>query len=320
MKAPFATCRAFAPGSIGNLACGFDVLGLALEGRGDEVSVRRLPEPGLHLAVEGPDSHRLPRDPRRNTAGAAALALLAEGGVDLSREGIGLRLRKGLPLSGGMGGSAASAVAAVVALDGLLETRFPRETLLRCALEGERVAAGSAHPDNAAPSLCGGLVLVPPWEPLRIIEVEVPEDLWAAHVHPRLEMETARARQILGQSVSLDRAVAQWANTAALMVGLFRRDWDLIARAVEDRIAEPLRAPLVPGFYRAKEAALNAGALAASLSGSGPSVFALCRGRKRAEAAAEAMVRAFRVHAGVEAEGLVSSARAPGARILERAP
>lgn len=320
MKARFSACRAFAPGSIGNLACGFDVLGLALEGPGDEVLVRRSPDPGLHLVVEGPGSHRLPRDPRRNTAGAAALAFSEEAGADLSREGIHVLLLKGLPLSSGMGGSAASAVATVVALDGLLGTAFPREALLRCALEGERVAAGTAHPDNAAPSLCGGLVLVPPWEPLRIIELEAPEELWVAHVHPHLEVETSQARQLLGSSVPLERAVAQWANTAALMVGLFRRDWDLIARAVEDRIAEPLRAPLVPGFHRVKEAASDAGALAASLSGSGPSVFALCRGRERAEAVAEAMARAFRQHAQVECGLLVSSARAPGARILETTP
>jgi homoserine kinase len=225
-------------------------------------------------------------------------------------------LKKGLPLAAGMGGSAASAVAAAVAVDGLLGAGLPPEEILRCALAGEAVASGAAHPDNAAPSLLGGMVLVPPWDPIRIIPLEVPEDLVSVHVHPHMEVETASARRLLGDTVSLSDAVAQWGNTAALVAGLFRSDWEIIRRAVEDHVAEPLRAGAVPGFRAVKEAALDAGALAASLSGSGPSLFALCRGMERAHAVGESMVRAFRTAGGLEADVLVSPGRSPGARIV----
>lgn len=308
-------CRAFAPGSIGNLACGFDVLGLALEGAGDEVVARRAEKPGIHIARITGDGGRLPTEPTRNTAGAAAQAVLDLLGRETPLE---LEIRKGLPLIAGMGGSAASAVAAVVAVNALLESRLPPEALLECALAGEAVASGDRHPDNAAPSLLGGLVLTPAWEPLRMIPLEVPEELHSVHVHPHMEVETAGARRVLGGSVSLEDGVAQWGNTAALVAALFREDWDLLGRSVVDRVAEPLRAPAVPGFHAVKEAALNAGALAASFSGSGPSLFALCRGRDRALAVGEAMVRSFLEAASLESDLLVSRGRAPGARILER--
>ncbi len=310
-------CRAFAPGSIGNLACGFDVLGLALEGPGDVVEIRRSPDPGLRIAGVHGDEGRLPLDADRNTAGAAAHAVLAEAGIPRQSMGLEMEITKGLPLAAGMGGSAASAVAAALAVNGLLGLAFDRETLLRCALAGEAVASGSAHPDNAAPSLLGGMVLTPAWKPLRVIELEVPRDLYAVHVHPHMEVETSSARRILGGTVPLEAAVAQWGNTAALVAGLFREDWDLIARAVEDRVAEPLRAATVPGFGAVKAAALSHGALAASLSGSGPSLFALCRGPNRAREVGAAMVEAFRTAAGLGADLLLSRGRAPGARILE---
>lgn len=307
-------CRAFAPGSIGNLACGFDVLGLALEGPGDEVVARWTTKAGLTIRAIHGDGGRIPLEAERNSAGGAARAVLDELGV---RGGVELIVHKGLPLAAGMGGSAASAVAAAVAVDGLLRGGLSPESLLRCALAGEAVAAGEAHPDNAAPSLLGGMVLVPTWKPLRVIELEVPRELMAVHVHPHCEVETSAARRVLGDRISLHDAVTQWGNTAALVAGLFREDWEIIARSVEDRVAEPLRAGAVPGFYEVKRAALDAGALASSLSGSGPSLFALCRGRARAEAVGRAMVEAFRSAAGLEADLLVSPGRAPGARILD---
>jgi len=306
-------CRAFAPGSIGNLACGFDVLGLALEGPGDEVIARRVPEPGLRITSVRGDGGRLSLEIGNNTAGAAVRALLAD--LDISG-GVELELQKGLPLAGGMGGSAASAVAAVVAVNELLGAGLSPDALLQHALVGETEAAGAPSPDNAAPSLLGGLVLVPSWKPIRAIELEVPANLTAAHVHPHMEVETEGARRLLGDQVHLPDAIAQWGNTAALVAGLFRADWDLIARSVEDRVAEPLRSGAVPGFQEVKAAALNSGALAASLSGSGPSLFALCRGRQRAETVGERMVEAFRTAAGLDADLIISSGRAPGARIL----
>jgi len=312
---PVKICTAFSPGSIGNVACGFDVMGMALEGPGDEVTVRRSPLEGVRLVAIHGDGGRLPREAGKNAAGAAAAAVLEELGRE---DGVELELRKGLPLAAGMGGSAASAVAAAVAVDGLFGADLPIHALLRCALAGERVAAGDAHTDNAAPSLLGGLVLVPRWQPLRMVELEVPRELTVVHVHPHVEVETATARRVLGDRVSLSDATAQWGNTAALVAGLQREDWDLIARAVEDRIAEPLRASAVPGFHSVKEAALEAGALAASLSGSGPSLFALCRGKASAREVARAMARAFREDAGLESDILISPGRAPGARVTER--
>ncbi len=306
-------CSAFAPASIGNLACGFDVMGLALAGPGDEVLVRRVDEPGVKLAsIEG-DGGRLSRETARNAAGAAAEAVLGETGREV---GLKLHLKKGLPLSAGMGGSAASAVAAAVAVDGLLGSALPPETLLRCALAGERATAGAAHPDNAAPSLLGGLVLTPVWDPPAIIQLRVPEELTAVHVHPHLEVDTRSAREVLGSQVPLRDAVAQWGNTAALVAGLFREDWTLIARSVVDRVAEPKRAAAVPGFEQVKGAALRTGALAASLSGSGPSVFALCRGMEVGGTVGRAMVDAFAEAGGVDADLIVSPGQAPGARIL----
>lgn len=308
-------CRAFAPASIGNLACGFDVLGLALEGPGDEVIARRVPDPGLRITDIRGDGGRLSREIGKNTAGAAVRALLADMEI---RGGVELELIKGLPMAGGMGGSAASAVAAVVAVNELLGAGLGPDTLLEHALVGETEAAGASSPDNAAPSLLGGLVLVPSWKPLRAIELEVPRDLMAVHVHPHMEVETEGARRILGNQVNLSDAIAQWGNTAALVAGLFREDWELIAKSVVDRVAEPLRSQAVPGFQEVKDAALNAGALAASLSGSGPSLFALCRGRERAETVGKSMVRAFRTGAGLDADLIISPGRAPGARILSR--
>jgi homoserine kinase len=310
----YQKCHVHTPGSIGNVACGFDVLGLAVGGPGDEVVAQRTDEPGVRITRITGDGGRLPSDPEKNTAGTAAIAIMelldAQGGITLE-------VRKGIPLAAGMGGSASSAVAAAVAVDSLLDAHLPQEEILRCALIGEAVASGEPHPDNAAPSLLGGLVLTPSWEPLRLIPLEVPEELVSVHVHPHMEVETAGARNVLGSTVPLEAAVAQWGNTAAFVAGLFREDWDLIARSVADHVAEPLRATAVPGFHAVKEAALNAGALAASLSGSGPSLFALCRGWERGEAVGEAMAQAFSTAGELETDILVSPGRSPGTQILE---
>src|SRR5206468_4457980 len=192
------------------------------------------------------------------------------------RRGVALTIAKGLPLASGLGGSAARAAAAVVAVDALLAARAPLETLIACAIEGEGLGARSAHPDNIAPALCGGFVLVRHPDPPDIIRLPVPAELMAVVIHPDLEIETAKARALLGTTVPLADAIRQWANLGALVDGLHRGDFALIARALEDTIAEPRRAPLVPGLPQIKRAAVDAGALGCSFSGSGPSLFALC--------------------------------------------
>ena len=305
--------RAFAPATVSNLACGFDILGFAVERPGDEVTASRRSEPGVELAEIVGDGGRLPRDPARNTAGVAAQALLTA--RDETR-GVTLRLRKDMPLASGLGSSAASAAAAVVAVDRLLALGASPELLLRCVMEGERVACGSVHPDNAAPCLAGGLVLIRQPDPPDVIPLPVPDGLSCAVVRPHVEVETRRARAILGDTVALTSAVRQWGNVGALIAGLYRGDLELIARALHDHVAEPLRAPLVPGFATAKAAALEAGALGSSLSGSGPSIFALCSSRQDAERVAPAMAEALATE-GKSCDRLVSAVGAAGARVVE---
>jgi homoserine kinase len=307
-----ASATAFAPATVSNVACGFDVLGFALETPGDEVTATIAPAGVQITNIEG-DGGRLPRDAAKNTAGVAALALLTKLG---ERRGVTLSIRKGLPLSSGLGGSAASAAAAVVAVDAVLGANVPIGTLIACAFEGERLGAGSAHADNIAPCLCGGLVLVRRPSPPDIIPLPVPDGLMAVVVHPQLEIETAASRALLGSTVPLSDAVRQWANLGALVDGLHRRDFQQISRSLEDTIAEPRRASLIPGLAMIKRAAAAAGALGCSLSGSGPALFALCEGEEAAGRVAEAMTRAVRTHIGGTAQTYVSAIAPRGARVL----
>ena len=303
---------AFAPATVSNVACGFDVLGFALDAPGDEVTAR-LDGTGVRIDDILGDDGRLPRDAARNTAGVAALALLTALG---ERRGVALTIRKGLPLSSGLGGSAASAAAAVVAVDAILGSRLPIETLISCALEGERIGAGSAHADNIAPSLCGGLVLVRCPNPPDVVRLPVPVGLTAVVVHPDLEIETARARALIGDTVRLADAVQQWANLGALVDGLHRGDFALISRSLEDTIAEPRRASLVPGLAAIKRAALDAGALGCGLSGSGPSIFALCPSGEAALRVADAMTLAVQDEIGGDVQTYTSPIASQGARVL----
>jgi homoserine kinase len=303
---------AFAPATVSNVACGFDVLGFALASPGDEVVARPQPS-GVAIDDIIGDNGRLPRAAARNTAGVAAQALLTAAG---ERRGVALTIRKGLPLASGLGGSAASAAAAVVAVDALFELHTPLKTLIACALEGERLGAGSAHADNIAPSICGGFVLVRCPNPPDIVRLPVPIGLTAVVVHPDLEIETARARALLGDSVPLSDAIQQWANLGALVDGLHRGDFAQISRSLEDTIAEPRRAPLVPGLAAIKRAAVAAGALGCSLSGSGPSLFALCRVEADARRVAEAMEKAVAAEIGGESQTYVSSIAPHGARVV----
>lgn len=305
---------AFAPATVSNVACGFDVLGFALDSPGDVVIAEATTAVGVEIAeIEG-DGGRLSSDPTRNTAGAAALALLAR--LQASR-GIRLRIHKGIPLASGVGSSGASAVASVVAVNEMLGRPAPLEVLLECAMQGEVAGCGAAHPDNVAPSLYGGFVLARAASPPDVIRLPVPEELCCAVLHPHLQVETGQARSLLGESVPLSAAVRQWGNVGALVAGLFLKDLPLIARTLEDHVAEPKRAHLVPGFAMVKAAAARAGAMGCSLSGSGPSIFALCSSMERAELAGEAMRNAyFATNPGVDADLWISAVGRRGARIV----
>ena len=303
---------AFAPATVSNVACGFDVLGFPLTSPGDEVTARPAAS-GVTIDDIIGDQGRLPREAARNTAGVAAQALMDARG---ERRGVALTIRKGLPLASGLGGSAASAAAAVVAVDRLFNLGAPLETLVVCALEGERIGAGSAHADNIAPAVYGGFVLVRRANPPDIVRLPVPAGLTAVVVHPDLEIETAMARKLLGTEVPLADAIQQWANLGAFVDALHRGDFDLMARSLVDTIAEPRRAPLVPGLANVKRAAVEAGALGCSLSGSGPSIFALCRSAADAERVARAMTDAVSAEIGGEVQTYVSSVAPQGARIV----
>lgn len=310
---PERAVTAFAPATVGNVICGFDVFGLALEAPGDLVTARRLPSGGVSVAGIRGDGGRLPRDPRKNSAAIAARALLEATG---RQDGLEISIEKGLPLSGGMGGSAASAVAGAVAADAALGTKAGSHVLLQCALEGEAAASGGAHLDNIAPALLGGIVLVRPGSARAAIPLPVPRELHVALLHPDVELRTREARAVLGDTVPLKDAVAQWGDTAAFVHALHTGDWDLLRESLVDRVAEPKRAGRIPSFAAVREAALAAGAVACGISGAGPSMVALCRGAEVGSRAGEAMLAAFRAAGGPSATLHLSPVATGGARLV----
>ena len=304
---------AFAPATVSNVGCGFDVLGFALEAPGDVVIATARKAAGVEIAAIEGDDGRLPRDVRRNTAGAAVHALLTRLGT---LQGVELTIQKGMPLASGIGSSGASAVAAVVAVNELLGRPAPMTLLLECAMAGEIAGCGSAHPDNVAPSLYGGFLLARTAVPPDLVRLPVPEGLSCALLHPHIEVETGAARALLGDSVPLADAVRQWANVGALVAALFQNDLGLLARALEDYVAEPKRAPLVPGIEAVKQAAREAGALGCSLSGAGPSMFALCDSPDRASLIGQAMLDAYRTASSNNADLWTSPVGARGAHVV----
>ncbi len=304
---------AYAPATVSNVACGFDVLGFALDHPGDIVAVSAGETPGVTIAAIHGDQRRLPTDPARNTAGAAVQALLQR--LDTPR-GIVIEIHKGLPLGSGVGSSGASAAAAVVAANELLGRPAPLNVLLECAMEGERAGCGAAHPDNVGPALYGGFVLARHTDPPDLIRLPVPAGLAVAVLHPAFEIDTREGRALLEPSVPLRDAVRQWGNLGGLVAGLFQSDLALISRSLVDVIVEPRRAHLVPGFYAVQQAAKDAGSLGCSLSGSGPSIFALCESEVRARAVGDAMREAHRMAAQTEADVWISPVGREGARLV----
>lgn len=282
--------KAFAPASIANLSCGFDVFGLAVEAPGDEVEILLTDSDKVIVKAIVGDEGRLPLQAQQNTAGVAVIEYLKSIG---SKQGAEITLHKNLPLGSGMGSSAASAVAAVVAINHLMGEPLKREQLLPFVMEAERVACGSAHADNAAPSLLGGLILVRHNNPLDVINIPTPKELMCVLVHPHIEVKTRDARQVLRTSLSLKDGITQWANTAALVAGMMKEDYDLIGRSLHDAVVEPLRSVLIPGFEKIKKAAVENGALGCGISGSGPTIFCLCRGIENANSAGAAIQKEF---------------------------
>lgn len=312
IEAGFVT--AFAPASIGNVGVGFDMLGLAIAGAGDRVAARRTRGEGVTIVevqdAEGNRHPSLSAEPGENTASLAAASLWRAAGEP---GGIELIVRKGIPLQSGMGSSAASAVAATVAANALLERPLPAASLLEHTLAGERFASGGLHADNVAPSLLGGLVLCPPVLLPQVVSLPVPAGISSILVHPELEVNTAESRGTLATAYSMQQWLTQQGLLAGFIAASASGDIELLGRCLRDELIEPQRAAAVPCFEAVKDAALRAGALGCSLSGSGPSIFALCRDDV-ADAVVAAMKRAC-ADAGVESQGWVSPLNAPGARL-----
>jgi homoserine kinase len=294
-----------APGGIGNLGPGLDVLGCAVAGLRDEVMAEWCDTPGVTLLDAG--HPELPADPARHTsaiAASAALDVAVRVGAHLPAAGIALTVRKVLPLSGGQGGSAASAVAGAVAADALCGSVLDQTSLLSCCLRAEETVAGR-HLDNIAPSLLGGIVLVRSVDPIDVVRLPIPDGLRIVLVHPAQRLRTSDARGVLPESLPRALVVHQMAQVAAIVAACYTSDLALLGRAIDDRIAEPARAPLLPGCLDAKEAAMTAGALGASISGAGPTAFALVAGDEAAERVATAMREAY-ASAGVESSTRVT--------------
>jgi homoserine kinase len=308
----------FAPATVANVAVGFDILGFAMGVVGDRVTATRTADPG-QVTIESITGvvTELPKDPKKNTATVAVQALITQAqneGRALSH-GFSIAIEKGISLGSGMGGSAASAVGAVVAANALLEQPFSKEQLLEFALAGEEIASGSRHADNVAPCLYGGLVLVPTLDPLRVVFIPVPQEINCVLIHPHLRIDTREARALLKPEIALSTHVRQSGMLAGLIAGCFKGDFDLIGNSLKDLMIEPQRSILIPGFKEAKEAALEQGALGFSISGSGPSLFAWTASKNAAERVRSAVLRVFEAR-GTGADGWANPMSVQGARIV----
>lgn len=316
--AGLSEARAFAPASVGNVAIGFDILGFAVDALGDYATVRRVREPGVTIrsiratseALAGVASE-LPLEAERNTAGRSLQAMRETLALDFGFE---LELEKGVPLASGLGGSAASAVAAVVAANALLAEPLSGLELLKFAMQGEAVASGSVHVDNIAPSLFGGLVLTVGIDHPRIKQIPVPVAIRAIVVHPQMRLSTHQARAMLKRSVEMPEFVWQTANLAGFISGCYTDDLEMLRESFEDVVIQPQRAALIPGFADVRLAALAAGALGCSISGAGPTVFAWSL-EGHARAVAEAMGLQFSRH-GLDSEQWISRITPEGARLV----
>ncbi|MFH6604486.1 homoserine kinase [Maribacter algicola] len=302
--------RVFCPATIANISCGFDVLGVALDSVGDEMVVRKIPEKGIRITkLEGQD---LPKETERNVAGVAGLTLLEASGYD---GGFEIEIYKKIKAGSGIGSSAASSSGAVWAMNELLGRPFSKIDLVRFAMEGERLASAVAHADNVAPALYGGFTLVRSYDPLDVVSIPNPPELYATVIHPQIEVKTSDSRSVLRTKITLAQGIKQWGNVGGLIAGLFTNDYDLIGRSLEDHIVEPIRSILIPGFDNVKSEALNAGALGCGISGSGPSIFAFCKGETIAKKVSESMKEVYQ-DIGIDHDVHVSKINTNGVRAI----
>ncbi|MGB5554896.1 MAG: homoserine kinase [Flavobacteriaceae bacterium] len=304
--------RIFCPATIANISCGFDVLGVALDSVGDEMVIRKTAKKGIWITkLTGQD---LPLETERNVAGVAGLALLEQANYS---GGFEIEIYKKIKAGSGIGSSAASSTGAVWAMNELLGRPFSKLNLVKFAMEGERLASGVAHADNVAPALFGGFTLVRSYDPLDIIPIHSPSELFATVIHPQIEVKTSDSRRILKTNITLADGIKQWGNLGGLVAGLFTEDYDLIGRSLVDHIVEPIRSILIPGFDDVKHEASKAGALGCGISGSGPSIFAFSKGEPIARKVAVAMKQVYQ-SIGIDFDIHVSKINIEGIKTLNR--
>ncbi|MFN4147663.1 MAG: homoserine kinase [Runella sp.] len=305
--------KAFAPATVANVACGFDIFGFALDEPGDTVELWKSDSPSVVIKDIIGDEGRLPRQPERNAVSVVIQKYLQHIG---SAQGVEVVLHKNMPLGSGMGSSSASSVVGVFAINELMGRPLTQKELLPFAMEGERIACGAAHADNVGPALMGGFVVIRSYAPLDVFKIKVPDELFCTLVHPDIEVNTKDARYILRNEVSLKNTISQMGNVAGLIAGLMQEDYELISRSMVDVIIEPVRSILIPEFDHVKQAALSNGALGCSISGAGPSMFALSRGQETARQVAKAMCEAFG-SVGITTKAYISQINQQGPKVLE---
>lgn len=307
----YKAVKVFAPATVANLGAGFDILGIAIHQPGDIVYAERIQQPGLQFELKSQDN-QLTNKLKDNVAAHVANLLLQHCQPNF---GIRLVLDKRMPIGSGLGSSAASSVAAAMAVNALFTKPLPRQQLLPFTMEGERKATGTAHADNVAPSLFGGACLVRSYDPLDVIQLPVTNKITWVVVHPHVVIRTEEARGILPTMIPMQTAITQWGNVSGLTAGLLQGDAKLVGKCVDDVVAEPLRSALIPGFAAVKKAALAVGALGFSISGSGPSVFAVTPNLKIAKLVAAAMTSTFLKVAKVKSDSYISRINLDGATV-----
>ena len=304
--------KVFAPATVANVACGFDIFGFAVDAPGDEVIIRRRTDSQVVITQITGDEGKLTHDASKNAVTVPILTFLKKNGIS---EGFDIELHKKMPLGSGLGSSSASSVAGIFAVNELLGKPLSIKDILPLSMEGQRIACGSAHADNVAPALMGGFVVIRSYNPLDFFKVPTPTELFVTIVHPDIEVNTKDARNILRNEVSMKNTIAQMGNVAGMIAGLMQSDYDLIARSMVDFIIEPVRAILIPEFWEVKAAALEAGALGCSISGAGPSIFAFSKGRETAEKVAIVMRKSFE-KVGILGETYVSGINQQGPKVI----
>ena len=304
------TIKIKCPGTVANLVCGFDILGMALNAPYDIMEVTLLDEP--KVIIHNRDSYNLPTDPKKNVAGVVFLAVMERVGGNVGFE---VTIDKHIKPGSGIGSSAASAAGAAVAANHLLGNIFSSDEVVQFAMNGEKLASGVKHADNIAPCILGGVTLIRSIHPLDIIPLASP-DLYVTVVHPQIEVRTSDARQILKKQVLLKDAIKQWGNIAGLVTGFLKNDLDLIGRSLEDVLIEPIRSILIPGFDEIKAKCKEAGALGGGISGSGPSVFMISKDEATAVAVETEMKKVYD-RIGIENNTYVTTINNKGVEIIE---